>query len=405
VKKLLIAIVAAVLLSDSLSLPMHATTSDNRIIMLLSREDGIIVSTRKGLFKSKTASKRWDPVALPSGVLPGGCLYPGPRHKEALYYSPPSAPEFSPDNCIFSFFVGAGLWVSDDEGTHWTQLDKSHLFQYVFASTNGNLYAAVHEPSSIKKEGDSVFYSSGGIAMASADGGQTWRELGGRRIMDIGQCNKHSAHLCASLAGSNSGGGEYAPETGKWTFIGGGQRVVEFNPKWFPEYVMGSARGCCFTYYANLENYFLDFGGESLEKPGLNIQAGKRHYSFRGNDPRVIDVEITILPLDPPQSLRIPDIDAKEACWGLEYVDPAGKYHFVDFGEADQAPEGTPTVHVLSPAQGYKRRINLDAIEHFTQPGIYKVAMLFDNNGLERTDPEDWTGRFSGEAFEVSISP
>jgi hypothetical protein len=404
-KKLVFAVIGSALLSGYLCLPMNAGTQDSRIIMLLSRKHEVFVSTRKGLFKSKTTDKHWEPVVLPDGVLPGGCLYSAALNTAPIYYSPPWNPEFVPDNCLFGLIVGSGLWASYDEGTHWSQVDKSHLFQYIYVSTGGSLYAAVHDSPSIKKEGDRMNFVSGGIAMESGDGGRTWRELGGYRIKVIGQCRKNHAHLCADMAGPDSGGVEYAPETGKWTVMEGVPQVSKFNPKSFPEYVMSSGTsGCCFTYEATLENYFRDFGGESLNKPGLDIQAGKRRYSFSRIGPKVIEAEIRMLPIDSIDSICIPDIDEKQICWGLEYVDPGGAFHFLDIDEAAQSRPARPSVHIVRPSQSYRRRIDLDAIADFSEPGVYKVAMLFNNGELEKTDPEDWTGRFSGQAFEVVIS-
>lgn len=411
-RRLRTAIVLAALFSSCLCLPVSAENGDSTIIVLLSRKDGVLVSTKRGLFKSKTAEKHWNPVALPADVSPGGCLYSGAPNTAPIYYTAPLKVETINGSCLWA--AGVGLWVSEDEGGHWTLVDNGDFFRDVYPGSDGLLYAAMRERSAAQEDVYNRMPIFGGYAAVSADGGRTWKKLGGDNspsISSIGQCGDNPAHLCASNA-SDTGPTlrEYAPETGRWTITTGFMQVsneqAHFDVKSFPVEVdsMSVGSGCCFTYRATLDNYFRDFSKDSLGKPGLYIQAVKDHYSFQPKGPKVIEVEMKMLRMDSPESIRIPDISSKQECWSMEYIDPDGTFHFVVSDNRGHPAANRPTVHILTPAQSYRRHIDLNAIAHFTKPGVYKVAMLFDNDGVKNPGPEDWTGELSGQSFEVSIS-
>jgi hypothetical protein len=364
--------------------------------------------------------RKWVPVTLPAGVESGGCLNASDTGTSRIYYSPPKdAVTGLSDQCP----TGYGLWVSEDEGGSWLQVDTHHLFRSVLLHNDGALYASEREPSD-KSNVDLEAALFGGRAVVSADGGKTWQKTEGSDaipgILSLTGCSANPAHVCAVGQGIRSYKMEYAPELKRWNVTPSFMAINDASPDEYLAVKVGSGTSpCCYMLRANLENYYENSFGQSLQRSGIMTTVARERYDSGLEGPIVVDVFMELLPVDPPKlELAIPDIDATPSCWGLKYVDPEGRKDRVSpgagspfLGFTDATPgTATPTVpatgsvHVLRARQKYHRRVDLRALAAFDKPGIYKVALIFDNSTIAKRSPEEWTGFVSSEPFEVAIS-
>jgi hypothetical protein len=240
------------------SIQVFAVRSDT-ILSVLRTNDVAVVSTRIGLFRSTLHTKKWVSVRLPAGVLPGGCLNGTDAATVRIFYSPPKerVSEQS-DQCS----VGFGLWLSEDLGATWTQVDEVHLFRSLFLHSDHLLFATLRDLSS-QSNAFAELELFGGPVMISADHGKTWQKAGDSDkipgALSLAQCNTNAAHICALGWSQRLYCMEYAPEQNKWTFAPSFMPVrSKVDPAAYLGFNMGSATSpCCYVLRANLENYRL----------------------------------------------------------------------------------------------------------------------------------------------------
>jgi hypothetical protein len=404
-KKASITILAG-LITATLSLHAKAEFRADTILSVLRGEDVVFASTRIGLFRSSPSNTNWVPVTLPHGIEPGGCLNTSDAGTSRIYYSPPKKTLTDQyDLCP----VGYGLWVSEDLGNTWSLVDSVHLFRSVLFHGDGLLYASVREPSD-KSNVEVEIEMFGGHAVVSRDGGKTWEKTEGADeipgVLTLAGCVTNPAHVCATGWRVRTYCMEYAPEQKKWTFRASFMPNPDATPDEYLALGMGSGTSpCCLMFRANLENYYRGSFGATLQRIGIVAKPSKMQYRFRKNGPMVIDIDMGLLPTDPPLSkLPLPDIDLGQACWGLKYVDPDGKVGYVAPAATNTPTSAKITVHDLRVGNTYRRRLDLQALVHLDKPGTYKAVLVFDNSKLIKRNPEEWTGYLSGEPFEIVIS-
>jgi hypothetical protein len=405
------AIANLILMVALLALPSSAQFRADSILSVLRINDVVFASTRTGLFQSTVSQRKWLPVKLPKGVLPGGCLNSSDAGVTKIYYSPPAtALTDRSDRCA----VGFGLWVSADSGKTWKKVDATHWFKSVLARKDGVLYASARVPTD-KSNVVAELEIYGGLALVSADGGKTWLDISGtERIPPVSffsTCSKNPAHVCAGGMGTRGYNMEYAPESKKWTVTPSLIAATDPKDPTAEEYLasagMGSSTsGCCYMQQATLENYYFLGFGDVLQRLGVTLQAEKERYEFNaGAGPKIVDVSLNLLPgIQGTSALAVLDLDDTEICWGLRYVDPGG-------GKREAAPLITrlnsPALgraHLLEVGKPYSRQIDLEGLQGLRKPGLYRMVLIFDNGKLKKKDENVWTGRIVGTTvFEVEI--
>jgi hypothetical protein len=199
---------------------------------------------------------------------------------------------------------------------------------------------------------------------------------------------------------------EYAPEQKKWTIIRAPKPVDQLTSSEFLAFDMSTGTSpCCYELRANLENYYRESFGESLQKAGIVIVADKGTYHFKKEGRKIVHVTMRLLSLDPPiPELAVPDVDRSQACWGLKIVEPDGMKTYVA-PAGNSMRDASLRVHVLRPGRSYRRVLNVQALTPLEKPGVYKAALIFDNSKLVKQNKEEWTGYFTGPPFEIVVAP
>jgi hypothetical protein len=389
-----------------LSALLAADLRPDTIFSVLVTNDSVFASTRTGLFRASRSEKKWSAIALPAGVLPGGRLnYSSSIDASTIYYLPGANPEYP------TGLPGHGLWSSADSGKTWTQVDADHHFAMVLVHTDGNLYAVVQAVPDLELETQLV---------SSSDGGRTWRVAQqSRGMFSINPCSANPAHICGMGALINAYWFEDAPETRNWS----GARVdtdetyfERMTPAEYLAYGVPTIRLGLFPnvtqhnlfFRATLQNYFEHGFGTKVDLPGVALRAGAASYTFRQNEPKVIEASLELMPMDPldypSAELSLPDVKGTRQCWALRYVLPGGTQ---GVARASCTPTDTnkvsATSHIsLNIGKPYTQSIDLESLISLETPGLYHLQLVFDDSGL---NPQDWTGQLWGEPFEVTIVP
>ena len=398
------------LMAALVALPARGQYRADTILSVLRINDVVFASTRMGLFQSNTSQQKWSAVKLPKGAAAGGCLNVSDPGAMKLYYSPPvSALTERNDQCA----IGLGLWMSEDLGKTWKNVDGTHYFRSVLARKDGVLYA-----SGARADESSVIATlevTGGIPLESIDGGKSWmippgtKEIPG--VMYFSTCKKNAAHVCAGGWRVRYYKMEYAPEKAKWTFEPWLPAAEDSNDTTAEDYLSGGGMGsatssCCYMQRATLGNYYALGFGEVLQRMGLTLETEKKRYEFSDSGAKVVDASVSLLPGVPGTSaLALPDLADTEICWGLRYVDPDG-------GKHEAAPvirrlnnPAPGRAHVVEVGKPYRREIDLQGVKESWKPGGgYRMVLVFENGKLEKKDEKEWTGTIVGtEVFEVEI--
>jgi hypothetical protein len=253
------------------------------ILSVLRWKDVVYASTRTGLFRSSLSDQNWISVALPPGTQPGGCLNSTDSGTSEIYYSPPVRPVADIyDHCP----AGLGLWVSKNLGQTWEHVDAVHIFRSIFLDRSGFLYASAAEPSEKSNVEAALEMSFGGSPFVSADGGRTWHKTEGEEqvpsILSLGACETNPEHVCATGLSIRLYCLEYAPEQKKWTIIRAPKPADQLTSSEFLAFRMSTGTSpCCYELRANLENYYRESFGESLQKAGIVIVPDKKAYQFK----------------------------------------------------------------------------------------------------------------------------
>jgi hypothetical protein len=391
---------------------LHAQARGDTILSSVRIDDTYFASTPVSLFRSNLVDQIWARIALPAGVSFGGCLYSGSRNS-SIFYSPPVQPiDPRETTCL----PGLGLWASVDVGATWTQLESVHFFHGLFAHPNGKLYAATFDSADPPR---ATFNLQVGVGtpLTSSDGGKTWEPIRGHNaplhVSGFYPCQEEPTHVCAvDPDGSMPSPIEYAPEHDEWTlrspFMSPIVGLTQVDARSFLDIGLSSGTSpCCYMLQATLANFYRDFPDGSLRKSAIVIRAAKSEYEFHLKGAQVVDVVMEILPIDPPLTLRIPDIKTSQALWGLKYIDADGNGHVVSSQPARDGAASLdgPRSNPIEVGKPFERQLDLRTMGAFDEPGVYRVALVFDNSQLPKTAPSDWTGRLSGTTFQVIILP
>ncbi len=174
-----------------------------------------------------------------------------------------------------------------------------------------------------------------------------------------------------------------------------------------------------YNFGATLANYFdYDFG-TSVVLPALDIVPEQTSYEFTQIGNKTIQVTVRFLRnyADEPV-VRLVDISAPEV-WAIRVRTPAGERiyspsassQFVSNSENREkarqvyrAQQDLQAVEV-SKTHPYTRMIDLDSLFAFSQVGVYKVQLLYENNDIAERDRDEWIGLFSSQPFTVTITP
>lgn len=112
-----------------------------------ANDETIFAGTETGIFRSTNSARAWREIELPFGF-------------EAVLSLAFSA-EYASDHTLYAGSENHGLWVSRDEGEHWSRLAED----------------AISDPvNSILVSGAGLLAVTGAALYHSADGGQTWTD-------------------------------------------------------------------------------------------------------------------------------------------------------------------------------------------------------------------------------------
>jgi hypothetical protein len=391
---------------------------------VLRRDKDVFACNAAGLYRAELPGKTWKQLPLPDSMPINGYFADQQTNSNlVLYYTTAEVTTQATDTK-----TGVnGLYMSKDDGRTWRLISRNDDYSRVFLHSNGSLFAVTNA---------SNFRGPAHVLM-SKNLGESWSDITGKifgEIYAIFADPDHPDLIC--LGGSSIRGYIFqaTDENYEWEAT----REWDWWPKrqteemFFSRYY--STQTTLYILHATLLNYFAHDFGKSVTLPGFDIAPQKRAYEFSKAQAKVIQVSIPFL-TEPhvmkalekewqgsgrKRSTKIILVDQKDGLglWGLKVVSPDGKRTYIqpsvsrsvyeskdreaikqqlrEIGgfQANEIPYGEP----------YKRLIDLSKLYDFSDPGVYKVQLVYESSWIVDPDQDAWPGAFTSQVFTVTIT-
>ncbi|HEX8237896.1 MAG TPA: hypothetical protein VF600_18290 [Abditibacteriaceae bacterium] len=433
----------------------NADVEDLPLNSVLVRDKDVFASNADGMFRASRTEKVWTQLPLPEGMRLGGTFAVQPKNSKIVLYHTGDADAARAYEK--RYHVDGQLYVSQDDGRTWREILRRPMIRMVLLQANGHLIVD-----------DTLPYVMGvgpiqplpvAHILESSDLGATWRDISPAppityvaswtesdrpdSLVVLGRLNAGNSATASEVPGSPLEPLMYLRLDSDNNQLY--DATVEYMEKYHYRPVNGNwalpwddldVRGVrLMRSSATLSNYF-GGGYESsmCSKLMYDIIPDKKAYRFSATQRKFIDVEMVLNPEAPGehegtgQDTEFFPIDDRGSTrfWGLSIIAPDGEYSYVppayDTGWATSSDQpqskqelfkqlvdrGTLRVKRLAPEEPYVRRLDLDKMVRFDQPGTYKVSVIYESSWLwrqgflERKEP--FVGNQCGQEFEVTIT-
>jgi hypothetical protein len=326
-----------------------------------------------------------------------------------------------------------GLYLSRDDGATWELVTERDDVGPAQLLSDGGLFAITgyHHP-----------INGGDRLLRSADLGKTWRDISGDwhvRLLGLepdpdhpGLVRLHGWAIRSFII--------VADDTNyRWKTF---RKFDPAAPK--PAFFRrdGSSTNRFYLYQATLSNYFgYDFGN-STSVHAMEVVPQKPRFEFARGAPVVVPIRVVLhydpdraqaewrkagadghdLPKPTPPTEKFADEPGSSAFWGLRVETPDGsrvekypsgrsvvttKGQTLPDGKSatttSQPPRRPYQVFTLSPSAPYERTLDLGRIHDFSNPGTYRVQVIYSSGAHLDREKGEWDGRFTSPVFTVVV--
>lgn len=402
---------------------------DTRILSLLDQKDQVFASTEIGLFRAKKSAQKWERLPTPSTMPLGGFFAKQPECSTEVYYSaavPPNTPKDKEKDLV------RGLYRSLDAGRNWQVANSQYQFNFPFLHSDGILYSIIGltgemDPSPGEKlayhypDGKKVIYYYDRIIM-SGDKGNTWKDISGDTSRGLSlygffQDPDHPDLVCVS--GNHTRGYilQANDKNYRWNEIreDGWFMSRETDDSFMskPYYTSGSI---FYTDQATLSNYFTHPFNGHLEIPAFQLVTDKRAYQFKKGGPMAVQATVSFICRKP--DVKFIDLENSSDLWSVAMIPPNGKLEWLKprmFERSNQSlPEDkrvaifrssrTVQTHIIGGDRTFQRTIDLRDFGDFSELGIYRMRLSYDNGEAADRKNDEWIGGFTSPEFKVTIT-
>ncbi len=430
---------ASIVMSLVLSLPISQVNAaeltpielNTKLTAVSKREAYVFASTPDGLFRAPIATKRWEHLNTPPEMPLNGKFASQPVTSPLiLYFARGKSDKNAPKP------LNNGLYQSQNNGQTWERI-----------SGRGDLESVLHHPSGMLYATAGAFPNlQGNFILRSEDMGKSWRDITGNASGALSGVIPDPYHPGLVLVQGWSGRSylwEAEDENFHWK-AKPGWRTVRPKPQKHLFFERTSASSNRYhTYRATLKNYFdYDFGNFT-EVHALEVVPLKNHYEFARGERIVVPVRVVFhfdgdilwrerrtaaekgqpFPRLIAPEEKLVDQPGGIDFWGLRVergdiqIEKRPAERRIVSASVEDTKNGknatklnlpdpaTYKTFKLTPTSPYERNLELNRFADFSEPGDYRVQILYDSasypDGLERV----WDGRFTSPVFTIVIRP
>lgn len=385
---------------------------------LVVRNKDVFASTREGLYRALKSDKHWKKLPTPKTMPVGGKFATQPKSSNIIFYAA--------TKCIYGGLLPKGilgLYSSSDSGQHWSLVRKDMNFKDVYVHPNGTIYAITEDlytDNSVSRESNKPKKYLCDLILISKDGGKSWRDITGSKwpglmLVTIIADPDHPDLVCISGNLLRGYVLQASDENYNWKPIVEWEwdKQHETDESFFQRYSGSSWK--CYTASYTLNDYFLSGGGIRTYRNAFDIILGRPEYRFTKLQPKIIKATVKFIPdID---KVTLLDFSDDTSMWGVKVIDPQGKRTAIDASVSDTIHKSKdretiknqfrarPALsgHVVDASHSYTRDIDIGKLYDFSQPGKYRVQLLYDSMSVADKNEGEWPGFFTGQVFTVIV--
>jgi hypothetical protein len=398
---------------------------------VVQREADVFASTIAGLYRAELATQRWEQLAMPAEMPPGGSFGDMPEDSEVLLYfaSHLNTHEAIGRDKRYRY----GLYLSKDDGQTWDLISEHSSYGPVLLHPNGSIFVVT----------DQLGRQREGRLLLSKDIGRTWRDISDGLFGQIGHIFPDPDHpdlICVNVNSIR----DYILQAEDDRFEWQATREWDWKPERFettelfhPRY-WGSPN---YMLHASLENYFEHDFGNRVHLPAIDLAPDQARFEFEEGEAIVVPVTIRFLRNDAVteyyrrqwEQQRDEGLEHRE--WTPAVVELVDHADVVDLWgirvehNGQRIARTTPALAAvtesdnpkatrqelrertrwrtirLRPHESYRRTLDLGTLFDFSGPGEYRVQLSYSGQQVADWEAGQWAGWTTSPVFELVVSP
>ena len=171
-----------------------------------------------------------------------------------------------------------------------------------------------------------------------------------------------------------------------------------------------------YTDQATLSNYFTHPFNGQIEIPAFRLAADRGAYQFKKGGPMAIQATVSFICRKP--DVKFIDLEDSSGLWSVGMIPPNGKREWLTSRAFERSIQALPigkqvasfrsshTVHayIIGGEQTFQRAIDLRDFGDFSEPGVYRIRLGYDNGVAADQDQNEWIGGFGSQEVKVTIT-